>query len=64
MTTNVGFTDRLIRLAVAGNVFSLYFFLPAPSRYVAFLGLIPFATGLMGWCPLYSLFGVKTCTVR
>jgi hypothetical protein len=25
------------------------------------LGLIPLATGVVGSCPLYSLFGVRTC---
>lgn len=24
------------------------------------VGLIPLLTGLVGWCPLYSLFGVRT----
>jgi hypothetical protein len=25
------------------------------------LGLIPVATGLVGWCPPYALFGISTC---
>jgi len=24
------------------------------------MGLIPLATGLIGWCPLYSLFNLRT----
>lgn len=28
------------------------------------LGLVPLATGLLGSCPLYTLFGVSTCSVR
>jgi len=22
---------------------------------------VPLATGLLGWCPAYTLFGIKTC---
>lgn len=25
------------------------------------LGFVPLATGLIGWCPLYSVFGISTC---
>jgi hypothetical protein len=24
------------------------------------VGVVPLATGLSGWCPLYSLFGFRT----
>ena len=29
----------------------------------AWLGLVPLATGLMGWCPPYAIFGINTCKV-
>jgi hypothetical protein len=25
-----------------------------------FLGFVPLATGLAGWCPLYAMFGFRT----
>jgi Inner membrane protein YgaP-like, transmembrane domain len=25
------------------------------------IGLVPLVTGLVGWCPAYTLFGFKTC---
>jgi len=25
------------------------------------VGFIPLLTGLIGWCPVYTLFGFKTC---
>jgi hypothetical protein len=25
------------------------------------LGFLPLATGIIGWCPAYALFGVSTC---
>ncbi|MBU2759583.1 DUF2892 domain-containing protein, partial [Acidithiobacillus sp. RW2] len=24
----------------------------------------PLITGLVGWCPAYSLFGIRTCPLR
>lgn len=28
---------------------------------IGLIGLIPLATGLLGWCPLYALFKFTTC---
>lgn len=64
MTINVGFADRLVRLALAGVLFSFFFFATEPIRYIGLLGIVPLLTGSMGWCPLYSLFGIRTCPVR
>jgi hypothetical protein len=25
------------------------------------IGLIPLLTAIIGWCPLYSIFGINTC---
>jgi hypothetical protein len=25
------------------------------------IGVVPIATALMGWCPAYTLLGIKTC---
>lgn len=25
-----------------------------------YLGFVPLATGLLGWCPLYAIFGYRT----
>lgn len=27
-----------------------------------YLGFVPLATGLLGWCPLYAIFGFRTNT--
>ena len=60
MAPNIGNTDRLIRVLIGGALFSLYFFLPGNGRFVAFIGLIPLATAFLRWCPLYTLFGLRT----
>lgn len=28
------------------------------------IGVLPVVTGLMGWCPAYSLFGMNTCPLK
>jgi len=27
-------------------------------------GVVPLATGFMGWCPAYTLLGIKTCPMK
>jgi len=27
-------------------------------------GIVPLATGLMGWCPAYTLLGMNTCPMK
>lgn len=29
-----------------------------------YIGVLPLVTGLVGTCPLYSLFGLSTCPVK
>jgi len=31
-----------------------------PGTILKFLGFVPLATGLLGWCPLYAVFGFRT----
>lgn len=51
--------DRAIRVALGLVV--LTFFFVGPQTPWALLGLIPLATGVLGSCPLYTLFGISTC---
>ena len=59
---NEGGLDRGLRIVVGAFVISLAFW--GPSSPWAWLGVVPLATGLLGWCPAYSLFGIRTCKVR
>lgn len=61
MNANVGTIDKLVRLIIALALFSLYFFLQDDLKWLGLLGIVPLATGLVNWCPLYTLFGVNTC---
>lgn len=56
---NVGSWERTIRIVAGLSILSLAFV--GPKTNWAFLGIIPLATGVMGWCPPYALLGIKTC---
>lgn len=59
MTVNMGSIDRGVR-AVLGVVLILLVFM-GPQTPWGWIGIIPLATALVGWCPLYSLLGMNTC---
>lgn len=56
---NVHSVERVVRVLVGIGILSLAFVGPAtPWGYI---GLIPITTGLIGTCPLYTVFGFSTC---
>lgn len=65
MPRNIGSPDRILRIVVGAVLIALYFLYPAaPYRAWFLLGLIPLATGILGWCGLYTLLGINTCPRR
>jgi hypothetical protein len=59
MKQNIGAMDRGIRL-VAG----LALILLALAGYIGawgYIGIVPLATALLNWCPLYQVFGIDSC---
>lgn len=65
MHTNIGNTDRTIRIIGGLLIMTLlYLFMPGNARWFGLLGLIPIATGLVRWCPLYVPFGLNSCKPR
>ncbi len=62
-TTNEGTIDRAVRLIVGIVLLALVFSsLSGIWQIVAAVaGLIMLATGAIGFCPLYGLFGFNTC---
>lgn len=61
MKHNVGGLDRIIRIVVGLVILSLYFVLDHNIRLWALVGLVPLLTGVIGWCPAYLPFGIRTC---
>lgn len=59
MQKNVGTTDKTIRI-VAGLILIALVFV-GPQTPWGWIGIIPLATALMSWCPLYTLLGIRTC---
>ncbi len=59
MEKNVHPKERMIRIAVGAVLISLAFLGPENKWFL--LGAIPLATGLIGWCPPYQIFGINTC---
>jgi hypothetical protein len=62
MERNEGSLDRGLRITAGVALIGL-----AVSGLLgpwAYIGVVPLATGLMGWCPLYTVLGIKTCKVR
>jgi hypothetical protein len=62
MTINEGALDRIIRVIVGLAIISLVFI--GPKTPWAWFGLVPLLTGLIGFCPAYALFGIRTCPAR
>ena len=65
MEKNEGNIDRFIRV-ILGGALILYGILGTSSwsTILIIVGLIPLVTGLIGWCPLYRIFGIKTCPTK
>ena len=63
MSTNMGTIDRSLRLivglALIGVALGVYG--PAYTSIWGWIGAIPLVTALVGWCPAYTIFGIKTC---
>jgi len=57
--TNEGTIDRAVRIVLGLGLISLTFL--GPQSPLGFIGLVPLATGLIGFCPLYKLIGFSTC---
>ena len=60
---NEGKSDRVVRVIIAAFLFVLAIFFTHGTAQVFFLILAAMMsiTTLMGWCPLYILFGFSTC---
>ncbi len=59
MTKNIGNTERIIR--IVGGLILIALAATGTVGAWGWLGLVPLATGLTGWCPPYSLLGINTC---
>ncbi|MCR6496490.1 DUF2892 domain-containing protein [Thermomonas sp. S9] len=58
MQANVGSIDKWLRILI-GLALIAWAVLGGPVW--AWIGVVPLATGLFNFCPLYRLIGINTC---
>jgi hypothetical protein len=67
MKRNMGNADRLIRFLIAIVIALLYYFKIIEGTFanvlLALAGIF-LATSLIGYCPAYSVFGIRTCSFK
>ena len=61
MRPNVGGVDRVLRIVLGIVLLSLTWLVDGDLRWIGLLGIVPLATGLISWCPIYPLLGLNTC---
>jgi hypothetical protein len=61
MKQNVGKTDKLIRIIAGLLIIALGIYF---SSWWGLVAIVPLATALTGFCPVYALFGVNTCSTN
>lgn len=64
MKTNVGTIDRIIRAVVGIALISQAFAGPLGPAWWGWIGIVPLATAVMGWCPPYAMLGISTCSAQ
>lgn len=64
--TNEGTVDRALRVIV-GLALLAWFFMDQGTgfwHYAKLIGVVPVLTGLIGWCPVYTVLGISTCPMK
>lgn len=62
MTTNMGLIDRVARITIGTLLIALS--LSGAIGLWGWIGIVPLATAFVGFCPLYRLIGIKTCSTK
>jgi hypothetical protein len=62
MSRNEGTVDRVLRVILGIGLLSLT--VVGPKTMWGYIGLIPLITGVIGTCPIYTIFGMRTCPLK
>ncbi len=62
MKSNVGGIDRILRIVLGLVLIGLT--LTGTIGVWGWVGVVPLATGAIGWCPPYAIFGFNTCSMK
>jgi hypothetical protein len=63
MKKNVGLTDKWVRIIIAVVILVLYgtdLIVGTLAMILLIIGIILLFTSLIGFCPIYTLFGINT----
>lgn len=67
MKQNMGSTDKIIRIILA-IVFGVLYFTGTVTGTIGIvliiLGAVFLATSLVGFCPIYAVLGMNTCSAK
>ncbi len=67
MKKNMGSADKVIRLLLAALFIILFVFNVVGGVFgyiLLILALVFILTSLVSFCPLYAMFGIKTCKTK
>ena len=59
---NAGTVDRALRAIVGIALIALT--LTGTIGAWGWIGVVPLFTAALGWCPAYTLLGIKTCSTQ
>jgi hypothetical protein len=59
MKANVGTIDRVVRIVLGVVLIGLA--ATGTVGWWGWIGVVPLATGIAGWCPPYAMLGFTTC---
>ena len=59
MKKNMGTADRIIRVFIAIIIFGLGWYF---NSWWGLLGIVPLITSITGFCGLYRVLGMSTCS--
>lgn len=60
MAANVGTIDRVLRVVAGAALIAVALLVDHPYAWVAWIGVVPLVTGLVGTCPAYRLLGLNS----
>jgi len=61
MKSNVGSIDRILRIVIGVAAVTFAMLSDHELAIWGLIGVVPLFTAVIGWCPAYLPFGIKTC---
>ena len=62
MTKNMGSLDRAARIVAGIGLIAFALLSGSDYAWAGWIGVVPLATAMLGWCPAYSIVGLSTCS--